>query len=84
MVMRSFGPPHTPDRIDGMQEEITRIVRDLLAGLADKDAKAFVKVPCPSCHQNNQIVFTPEDGTMDEVFADEGPIRYKIPVPSYN
>lgn len=54
------------------------------AGLANKDAKAFVKVPCPSCHHNNQVVFTPDDGTLDEVFAAEEAVRYKIPVPSYN
>ena len=54
------------------------------AGLAQKDAKALVKVPCPICHQNNQVIFTPEDGTLDDVFPDEGPVRYKIPVPSYN
>ena len=32
-------------------------------GWRDKDAKALVKVPCPSCHQNNQVIFTPDDGT---------------------
>jgi hypothetical protein len=59
------------------------------AGLAQKDAKALVKVPCPICHQNNQVVFTPDDGTLDDVFPDDafpndGPVRYKIPEPSYN
>ena len=53
----------------------------LKAGLADKGAKAIVKVPCPSCHKNNQVIFTPEEGTLDEVFADEETFRYKIPVP---
>ena len=53
-------------------------------GLADKNAKAFVKVPCPSCHHNNQLIFTPDDGTLDEVFPEETVTRYKIPVPSYN
>lgn len=37
LAMRSFGPPHTPDRIDGMHEDITRIVRDLIAGLRGKE-----------------------------------------------
>ncbi|MFI2186938.1 cytochrome P450 [Streptomyces sioyaensis] len=37
LAMRSFGPPHTPDRIDGMHEEITRIVRDLIAGFQGKE-----------------------------------------------
>ncbi|MFE6741822.1 cytochrome P450 [Streptomyces tubercidicus] len=37
LAMRSFGPPHTPGRIDAMQGEITRIVKDLLTGLRDKD-----------------------------------------------
>ncbi|MFF3544859.1 cytochrome P450 [Streptomyces platensis] len=33
LAMRSFGPPHTPGRIHAMHGEITRIVKDLLAGL---------------------------------------------------
>ncbi|MFI1159155.1 cytochrome P450 [Streptomyces sioyaensis] len=37
LAMRSFGPPHTPDRIDGMHEEIARIVQDLIAGLQGKE-----------------------------------------------
>ena len=37
LAMRSFGPPHTPDRIDGMHEEITRIVRDLITGFQGKE-----------------------------------------------
>ncbi|GAA2308603.1 cytochrome P450 [Streptomyces caniferus] len=37
LTMRSFGPPHTPDRIAGMHDEITRIVKDLLAGFVDKE-----------------------------------------------
>ncbi|MFF7233148.1 cytochrome P450 [Streptomyces sioyaensis] len=37
LAMRSFGPPHTPDRIDGMHEEITRIVQDLIAGFQGKE-----------------------------------------------
>lgn len=53
-------------------------------GLADKGAKALVKVPCPSCHKNNQVIFTPDEGTLEEVFPDEEVFRYKIPVPSYN
>jgi Zn finger protein HypA/HybF involved in hydrogenase expression len=53
-------------------------------GLAVKSAKAFVKVPCPNCHQNNQVIFTPDEGTLDNVFPEEATARYKIPVPSYN
>ncbi|MCF3174750.1 cytochrome P450 [Streptomyces sioyaensis] len=37
LAMRSFGPPHTPDRIDGMHEEITHIVQDLIAGFQGKE-----------------------------------------------
>lgn len=33
LAMRSFGPPHTPGRINAMHGEISRIVKDLLAGL---------------------------------------------------
>ncbi|MER6840920.1 cytochrome P450 [Streptomyces platensis] len=36
LAMRSFGPPHTPGRINAMHGEITRIVKDLLAGLEGK------------------------------------------------
>lgn len=35
--MRSFGPPHTPDRIDGMHDEITRIVKDLIGSFQGKE-----------------------------------------------
>lgn len=37
LAMRSFGPPHTPDRIDGMHEEITRIVKDLIGSFQGKE-----------------------------------------------
>ncbi|MFH9225311.1 cytochrome P450 [Streptomyces lydicus] len=37
LAMRSFGPPHTPDRIDSLQGEMARIVADLLDGFRDKD-----------------------------------------------
>ncbi|SOE16015.1 Cytochrome P450 [Streptomyces sp. 2323.1] len=37
LAMRSFGPPHTPDRIDGMHEEITRIAQDLIADFQGKE-----------------------------------------------
>ncbi|MEU5211703.1 cytochrome P450 [Streptomyces sp. NPDC020742] len=37
LAMRSFGPPHTPGRVDALQGEMSRIVADLIAGLRDKD-----------------------------------------------
>ncbi|MEU8686673.1 cytochrome P450 [Streptomyces sp. NPDC048611] len=37
LAMHSFGPPHTPGRVDAMHGEITRIVKELLTGLADKE-----------------------------------------------
>lgn len=37
LAMRSFGPPHTPDRIDGMHDEITRIVKDLIGSFRGKE-----------------------------------------------
>ncbi|WP_030411828.1 cytochrome P450 [Streptomyces sp. NRRL S-1448] len=37
LAMRSFGPPHTPGRIDALHGEITRIVQELLAELRTKD-----------------------------------------------
>jgi len=36
LAMRSFGPPHTPGRITAMHGEVSRIVKDLLAGLEGK------------------------------------------------
>jgi hypothetical protein len=53
-------------------------------GLADKDAKALVKVPCPSCHQNNQVIFSPDDGEIVDVFHEAELVRWRMPVPSYN
>ncbi|MGW7578172.1 cytochrome P450 [Streptomyces sp. NPDC054765] len=37
LAMRSFGPPHTPDRIEGMHGAITRIVKDLIGAFTGKD-----------------------------------------------
>ncbi|MGW1376260.1 cytochrome P450 [Streptomyces sp. NPDC002446] len=37
LAMRPFGPPHTPGRVDALHGEMTRIVKDLLAGCQDKD-----------------------------------------------
>ncbi|WP_328390541.1 cytochrome P450 [Streptomyces sp. NBC_00400] len=37
LTMRSFGPPHTPDRIAGMHDDITRIVKDLIGDFAGKE-----------------------------------------------
>ena len=53
-------------------------------GLADKYAKAFVKIPCPRCHEVNQVVFSPDEGEIYEVFPEGDLIRWRIPVPSYN
>src|SRR5262249_4550287 len=32
LVMRHFGPPHTPDRVDGMVPDLRRIVTGLIDG----------------------------------------------------
>ncbi|MFJ9412976.1 cytochrome P450 [Streptomyces sp. NPDC101227] len=37
LAMRSFGPPHTPGRIDALQDEIAGIVTDLIAGFRGRD-----------------------------------------------
>jgi len=43
---------------------------------------ALVKVPCPSCHQTNQVIFTPDDGNVIDVM---GELRiYRMPQPSLN
>lgn len=44
---------------------------------------ASVKVPCPNCQAINQVVFTPEDGSLVYVEAADKP-RYLLPVPSIN
>ncbi|MCS7045627.1 MAG: hypothetical protein NZO58_04655 [Gemmataceae bacterium] len=54
------------------------------AGLAEPHAKALVKVPCPTCLQINQVIFTPDEGVVDEVFPEQACFRYRIPVPSNN
>jgi hypothetical protein len=51
--------------------------------VAGKSEAASVKVPCPNCHGMNQIIFSPDDGTLHHVIAADKP-RYIIPVPSYN
>jgi hypothetical protein len=53
-------------------------------GLADKDAKALAKVPCPECHAINQVVFSPDEGAVYHVLPEEDIVRWRIPVPSYN
>jgi phage FluMu protein Com len=50
---------------------------------ADKKAAASVKIPCPKCQSINQILFSPDDGTLLHVTAADKP-RYLIPVPSCN
>jgi len=45
------------------------------------DLPAKVKVPCPTCHENNVIYFTPR-GALLRVAA-ETP-RVEIPEPSFN
>jgi hypothetical protein len=48
-----------------------------------KSPVASVKVPCPNCQGINQVIFTPDDGNLLHVVADDKP-RYRIPVPSCN
>ncbi|NMH98818.1 cytochrome P450 [Pseudonocardia acidicola] len=36
LAMRHFGPPHTPDRIDGMQPQLREITDRLIDGFADR------------------------------------------------
>ncbi|MCQ4084441.1 cytochrome P450 [Streptomyces sp. RB6PN25] len=37
LAMRPFGPPHSPDRIDGMRGEIARIAEELIEALQDRE-----------------------------------------------
>ena len=39
-------------------------------GLAEDDAKALAKVPCPSCHRANQVIFEPESGRVIDVMRE--------------
>jgi hypothetical protein len=48
-----------------------------------KNAVASVKIPCPNCQSINQVLFSPDDGTLLDVLAADKP-RYIIPVPSCN
>jgi hypothetical protein len=48
-----------------------------------KTEAVSVKVPCPGCQGINQVIFTPEDGTLIQVLAADKP-RYMIPEPSLN
>ena len=42
-----------------------------------------VKVPCLNCQSINQVIFSPDDGTVIHVAEADKP-RYIIPVPSMN
>ncbi|KJY43440.1 cytochrome P450 [Streptomyces sp. NRRL B-1568] len=37
LVMRPFGPPHSPGRIDALHDDITRIAEELAGAFRDKD-----------------------------------------------
>jgi cytochrome P450 len=37
LTMRHFGPPHTPDRVDGMQPQLREITDRLVDGFTDRD-----------------------------------------------
>jgi hypothetical protein len=41
-----------------------------------------VKVPCPTCGENNQVFFTPEDGRLHRVLRER--VYWHIPEPSRN
>ncbi|BFU43354.1 cytochrome P450 [Krasilnikovia sp. MM14-A1004] len=50
LAMRHFGPPHTPDRVDGMIPDVRRIVTGLiddLAGRTEVDIVDHVAYPFP-------------------------------------
>jgi hypothetical protein len=50
-------------------------------GLAENPRTA-VKVPCPTCGENNLIEFTPEDGRLHRVTRER--FYWNIPEPSRN
>ena len=50
-------------------------------GLADNPL-TMVKVPCPTCGENNVIHFTPEDGRLHHVARER--VYWQIPEPSCN
>jgi len=52
-------------------------------GLAEgKDVHALVAVPCPSCHQINQVIFRPGNGRVIDVMREVRVCR--LPEPSLN
>lgn len=47
-----------------------------------REVNALVKVPCPTCHQTNQVIFRPENGQVIDVMRE---LRvYRLPQPSIN
>jgi hypothetical protein len=50
-------------------------------GVADNPL-TMVKVPCPTCGENNVIQFTPEDGRLHQVTRER--VYCHIPEPSTN
>ena len=51
-------------------------------GLAEGNARALVKVSCPSCRCANQVIFAPESGEVIDVMRE---VRvYRLPIPSMN
>jgi hypothetical protein len=51
-------------------------------GLNQGDAKALVKLPCPHCHQTNQVIFVPDTGEVIDVMREFR--MFRIPEPSLN
>lgn len=47
-----------------------------------KNANALVTIPCPTCHQTNQVIFRPDDGRVIDVMREVRICR--LPQPSRN
>src|SRR5580658_3197025 len=74
LVMYHYGPPHAPERIDGMRPELVRIVTDLIDGLQDRkqaDIVEEVAHPFPVLVICRLFGVPREDESRISVWADE-------------
>lgn len=75
MVTRQFGPPHSPDLIDGMKGELVQIVNELLDGLRDQgrtriDIVDDYAYPFPVTVICRLLGVPPEDESRFHIWAD--------------
>src|SRR5215469_5725090 len=73
LVMRHFGPPHSPSKIDGMRPEMAEIISGLLDGIADQkqaDIVEDIAHPFPVIVISQLLGVPREDETRFREWAD--------------